>query len=181
MTDPNRDHPEIKADAQQAQAVLDELDRILIDIPLRPGLSWIKNHSAPGKTRWHQGFLFIRSPEGQQNVDNPNSINLGSVSNDKPDGSRTSFTVELNSAEGLQVTKHTFLPSDQEPTTILDGINVDPLRLLLGSKSDLARATGEHEARTIERSLGLHVADYGEVSQLLEELRVLDPAPAEDF
>jgi len=74
---PNHDSPEQLADSKQAQVIIDEVDRILAGVRLSPGLSGTKH--APSKMRWHEGLFFIQHPDGQQNVDNPDTLDLVSV------------------------------------------------------------------------------------------------------
>lgn len=157
-------NPELPATPEQAQQVVDEVDRITKNVKLLPGLTGIKNHSAPNKVRWHEGILFIRNPEGQRNVDDPNSINVAEVTWDNPDGSRTSFGAELTVA-GMQLTKHTYPPSGSET---------------VHETSD-ALAEGDYthrdqQARIQERSLGLHIATSGEAVELIAKLQPLEPA-----
>ena len=118
MTDKHQQLPppsETLATPQQAQALLDETDRILANVKLSPGATVlgepVKNNSAPSKVRWHENYLFIRNPEGQSHVDDPDSINLGSISHGNGyDEPRISYTIELT-IDGLNVTKHTYMPS----------------------------------------------------------------------
>lgn len=179
MTNPEFHPMEQLADADQAQAIAVEIERITQLVPETQGLANIKNHSAPSKTRWHEGMLFIRYPEGESSVDDANSVNLSSVSWDNEDSSRTSYCVELNVDNGLQLTKHTYpaTPENERTPMIRRG---DSARVMLRvASSAAAMAQGQQAKRIEERSLGLHLAYRNEASELIERLQQVEPAPEE--
>lgn len=178
----NEINPEKRATSEQSQAILDEIDRIVKDVDISPGLSSIKNHSAPKKIRWHNGILFIRHPEGESNVDDHNSIDLAGVAWDNPDGSRTAFHTELTVENGIQLTKHTYPPSDGHLEARLSVskealISGDYATVALNAAADLVSAKKDQVARVQERSLGLHFANATEAEELVVKLRQIEPAP----
>lgn len=177
---------ESRATSEQAQQVVDEVDRITKDVTLLPGLSGMKNHSAPKKIRWHDGILFIRHPEGESNVDDPGSINIAGVAWDNPDGSRTAYGTELTVEHGMQLTKHTYPPSDgnieARSSVSREALESgDYATVALNAAADLASAMKDKEARVQERSLGLHVASAAEAAELISRLQQMDPAPKQAF
>ena len=186
MTTPNHDHSaEVRATPEQAQRVVDEIDRITAVVPVHPGLKGMKNHSAPNKTRWHDGMLFIRHPDGESNIDDPESINLGSVSWDNEDGSRTSYGVELTT-DGTQLTKHTYPPTRRETSERHDATTQalgsgDYASVAFNALADLAEATNDRQARVQERSLGMHFANQTEAAELIARLEQTQPAPERAF
>lgn len=179
-------NPELRATAEQAQQVVDEVDRITKEVAVLPGLSGMKNNSAPKKIRWHDGVLFIRHPEGESNVDDPNSINLAGVAWDNPDGSRTAYGTELTVESGMQLTKHTYPPSDRSiearSAVSSEALNSgDYATVALNAAADLASTMKDKEARVQERSLGLHVASAEEATELITRLQQMDPAPKQAY
>ena len=170
---------ELPATPDQAQELVDEVDRITANVKTSPGLKGIKNHSAPSKIQWHQGILFIRHPEGQSNVDDTEAINLASVSWDNPDRSRTSYATELTT-NGLSITKHIYPPAELDASqhtevhrSAIDSGSYEGV--VFSAAADLLRATEEQRARVDERALGLHHAGSTEVTELLAKLALIEP------
>ena len=171
--------PESRATPEQAQKVVDEIDRITDKVTLLPGLKTVKNHSAPHKTRWHEGMMFSRYPEGGANVDDSDSIIMASVAWDNEDGSRTSFSAELTT-DGMQLTKHIFPPAKERKAEEAFRTG-DYASLAFNALADLSVAKSEHAARAEERALGLHFATSAEADELIARIQPLEPAPKSHF
>jgi hypothetical protein len=171
--------PESRATPQQAQKVVDEVDRITSKVNVLPGLKFVKNHSAPHKTRWHEGMLFSRYPDGGANVDDPDSIIVAGIAWDNEDGSRSSYSAELTT-DGMQLTKHTFPPAKERKAeeSFRTG---DYATLAFNALADLTVAKSEHAARVEERAFGLHFATSAEADELIARLQPVEPAPEQTF
>lgn len=177
---------ELRATAVQAQAVVDEVDRITKDVKVSPGLKGTKNNSAPKKVRLHNDVLFIRHPEGEGNVDDPSSINLAGVAWDNPDGSRTAYSIELTVEHGMQLTKHIYPPLDGQLEASSSGLaefleSGDYAAVALNAAADLASAKKDQEARAQERSFGLHIATDSEATELITRLQQMEPVPKQAY
>ena len=178
---PNQEpSPEVRATPGQAQDILDQVDRITRIVTILPGLEGIRNNSAPHKVRWHEKKLFVRYPEGESNVDDPNVTNLACVAWDNEDGSRSSYQVEIADS-GLQVTKHTFPPTRQETSdrhmaSMKALASGDYASVAIHAAADLAEATRDRQERMQKRALGLHFASQSEAAQLIAELEQTSPA-----
>ncbi|MEO6761676.1 MAG: hypothetical protein ABI220_04885 [Candidatus Saccharimonadales bacterium] len=179
MSEIDKSHESL-ATSEQAQVVVDEVDRILKKVELIPGLYGVRNNSAPIKKRWHEGILLIFHPEGEGNVDDANSINMATVAWDNQDGSRTSYGTELT-IDGLQLTKHIYPPAhDRTPVmpyrSMGSKIMDHYLTIATAAATERARAVHEQKTRIEERSLGLHLASSGEAAELLVKLQLVQPA-----
>ena len=171
--------PESRATPEQAQKVVDEVDRITDRVTLLPGLKNVKNNSAPHKTLWHKDMLFSRYPNGGANVDDPDSIIMAFVAWDNDDGSRTSFRAELTT-DGMQLTKHIFPPAKERKVEEAFRTG-DYASLAFNAMADLSVANREHAARVEERALGLHFATSAEADELIAKIQPLEPAPESRF
>jgi len=110
---------------------------------------------------------------------------MATVAQDNEDGSRTSYTSELT-LNGLQLTKHTYLPEGSEPTERFNDTEKalaegDYSRVALSAAEDLASAQREHQARKDERAMGLHRANAAEANELIVKLQSLQPAPERPY
>ena len=173
---------ETLATPQQAQTLLDEIDRILVNAKVLPGSTVlgepVEHHSAPSKVRWHENYLFIRNPEGQSHVDGSSAINLGSISHGNGyDELSISYKIELTT-DGLNVTKHTHMPSVNEEQISRGDSS---MRMLETARSSLVNAAREREDRITGRQMGLDTATEEEVAKLINTITKFSPAPASWF
>jgi hypothetical protein len=180
MSESKNDKNEELATSQQAQTVVDELDRLLVNRKELEGIKGTKNHSAPRKIANTQGVLLFREVEGQNNIVDPKVINYGSASWDNPDGTHTSFHVELNLETGLQLTKRVTQPEAPDPASDVEEAHMretaDYASLAMNATHELAQQMKENSHWAEERSLGLHLATSADATGLIEKLQTMEPA-----
>lgn len=168
--------PEPLANEQHALLVVEEIDRILTDVPVRQGLSGHQNHSAPRKVLWHDGLLFFQYPEGENNVDDPTVMNIAIVCYDNPDGSRNAYTVEESKHGSTKQLTQTIYPARKEPMQLISPFFSLPNEMLEITRQNIATVQAQQLERIADRKVGNHLADVSEADILIARLRATRPA-----
>jgi hypothetical protein len=171
-------NPERVASAEQAQAVLDEVNRILAKVPT--GTVDVTGRTCSSHKDYGHGNTFLfQYTDGEVSKHDSATLVLATATLRQPDSSEDHYDVLMNPENGLSLAKKVSASPYWKPEQVanrhgegddLDRISASLARAFLGLERDKTAWDLEHE-------LGLSQSSFEDANRLLDILKVMPAAP----